>query len=63
MIVLHWVWLIYTPGDREALLLLLFLNPFRGDACVEVLNEDMLVAWASSGQLGCLFGLSEALVD
>ncbi len=44
---LHWVWLIYTPGDRNALLLLLFLNPFRGDVYVEALNENMLVTLAN----------------
>lgn len=43
VIMLQWIWLICTLGDRNALLLFLSSNLFRDDVYVEVLNEDMSV--------------------
>ena len=52
-----------APADRNALVLLLFSSLFAGDVSEEVLNEDMLLVWASSGHLECHFGSSNAVID
>lgn len=44
---LHQPCLVYTPGDRNALVLLLFLNQVRRYIRVKLLDQDILVALPS----------------